>query len=251
MRRPAFWCPTLGLAASLAVGARAAELTALPPPSGEGAERGVAVVRCADESGTHRVSRGAVLDVDAGRGGDVLLTTAHGLPRDEVVALRDCRVVVRGKAYSIRAFRRASGAGPGDDWAVLLTRRLPSDVQRLRAREATPELLEALAVRGASIRVVLRYAGVAQSDCRLEQRALAPWPLVPHSCLGYAGMSGSPLVVGVGGEAVVIGLHVGSMLEFDGTKLDFVSVGRALDAELAAAIHAVAARARTTRRQRE
>lgn len=94
--------------------------------------------------------------------------------------------------------------------------------------------------RGAPVRLVLRYASAAQSDCRLEQRASAPWPLVPHSCQGYAGMSGSPLVVGVEGEPVVIGVHLGSLLEFDGSTLDFVRVGRALDAEIGAAIAAAA-----------
>jgi hypothetical protein len=208
----------------------------------------VAIVRCAVAGGNAWLSRGAVLDVEAGRSGDVLLTTAHGLPRAEGVVLRECRVMARGKAYPIRAVWRSSGTEPADDWAVLVSRRLAGDVQRLRPGEVTPEWLEPLAARGAPVRVVLRYAGAAQSDCRFEQRVLAPWPLVPHSCVGYAGMSGSPLVVGVSGEALVIGLHVGSMLEFDGTKLDFVSVGRAIDAELSAAIGAAAARARVMRR---
>jgi hypothetical protein len=236
------------LATLPALHAAGAELTALPPPSGEGAERGVAVVRCAVDGGNYWLSRGAVLEVGAGRGGDVLLTTGHGLPRDEAVVVRECRVVAHGKVYPLRGVWRSSGAGPADDWAVLVSRRLAGDLERLRPGRVGPDWLATMAARGAPVRVVLRYAGVSQSDCRLELRLSAPWPLVPHSCLGYAGMSGSPLVVGVDGEILVIGLHVGTMLEFDGKRLDFVSVGRALDAEIGTAIAAAVARAGQSKR---
>ena len=235
-------------AAAFATAAVGAELTALPAPSGAGADRGVALLRCALANDHFWLSRSAVLNVGPTPAADVLLTTAHGLPRDEQSVLRQCRIIAYGKPYAIRAVWRSQGHGHADDWAVLVSRRLQGEIQRLRAGIATPELLAEMAHSAAPIRLVLRYADGARSDCRLERRALVVWPLVRHSCLSYPGSSGSPLVVGVGGEPLVIGLHVGSTIEFDGSRLDFGGIGRAVDAEIGAAIAEAAAHAAKRRR---
>jgi hypothetical protein len=224
-----------------------AELTALPAVDGEGAERGVAIVRCALPNDTFWISRAAVLNVGNPRAADVLMTTAHGLPSDEQSVLRQCHIVVRGKTYSIRALWRSGGHGHADDWAVLASRRLPASIPRLRPGSISRETLSELVHQAAPVRLVLRYT--TQSACRLEPRPSAPWPLLPHSCPGgYPGVSGSPLAIGVGGELVVIGIHVGTMTQFGGSALEFAGVGRALDAEIGNAIAAAAAWAGKRRR---
>ena len=107
--------------------------------------------------------------------------------------------------------------------------------------EAAEGWLEQLVTDKARVRLVLRYADAAQSDCRLE--AWTAQRLLAHTCVAYPGTSGSPLVVGVEREPVVIGLNVGSQLEWDGKKLDRVSVARPIDAAIIAAIVAAEAAA--------
>jgi hypothetical protein len=68
--------------------------------------------------------------------------------------------------------------------------------------------------------------------------------LLAHSCVTYPGTSGSPLAIGVDAAPVLIAIHVGSELRFDGTRFDMVSVARPLDAAVLAAIEAAAASAR-------
>jgi len=228
------------------ISAGAAEVTALPPPSGEGVERGVAVVRCTiPHTGLTKTSRGTVLDVGAGARTDVLLTTAHGLPADAQAVKRDCRVLARGKAHAIKDVWHAGGnlEGPEHDWAVLLTERIAGEVQRWRAARFLPESLAELVSDAAGVRLVLRYAGAVQSDCRLDPRATAALTLLAHSCVTYPGISGSPLVIGIGLEPLLIAIHVGSQLQWNGTELDIVSVARPLDSEIFAAIEAAVTRA--------
>jgi hypothetical protein len=226
--------------------AGAAELTAIPAQSGVGIERGVVLVRCLTPTqGLFWHSRGAVLDV-AGAA-DVLLTTAHGLPAHALAVERDCTVLVRGKEQTIVAVWNAGGnvVGFEHDWAVLVTQRIDGDVHRWRPAYATEEWLREAVARRAPVRLVLRYADGPQSDCRLEPETADPRQLLAHSCISYPGMSGSPLVVALDRETapVLLGIHIGTQLAWKGTKLDFVSVGRPLDATIAAAIAAAAERA--------
>ena len=67
--------------------------------------------------------------------------------------------------------------------------------------------------------------------------------LFAHSCVTYPGMSGSPMVVGLAVELqpVLIAVHIGAQARWTGTKLDFVSVARPVDAEIVATIEAAAA----------
>jgi hypothetical protein len=229
-----------------AVSAGAAEVTALPPPSGAGVERGVAVLRCTiPDTELFKTSRATVLDVGAGTRTDVLLTTAHGLPPDAQAGKHDCRVLARGREYAIEEVWHAGGnlEGPEHDWAVILAARIPGEVRRWRPARFAPESLTELVNDAIEVRLVLRYAGAAQSDCRFEPQGSVALALLAYSCVSYPGTSGSPLVVGIGLEPVLIAIHVGSQLHWNGMKLDMVSVARSLDAEIAAAIEAAAARA--------
>ena len=239
------WLCVVLIAARGAGLADAAELSAAPPLGGGGIERGIAFLRCATATkGVFQTSRGAILDV--GATADVLLTTAHGLPPDAEAVKRDCRVLVRGKAHAIAEVWHAGGdrAGPKHDWAVIVTQRIAGDVHRWRVGLATERL-----ARSTPSRRVLRSASccvlptLPQSDCRLEPETQDPRVLFAHSCVTHPGMSGSPMVVGLAAEPepVLIAVHIGSQTRWTGTKLDFVSVARPVDAEIAAAIEAAAA----------
>jgi hypothetical protein len=226
--------------------AGAAELSAVPPLGGGGIERGIAFLRCATATkGVFQTSRGAILD--AGVSADVLLSTAHGLPPDAEAVKRDCRVLVRGEAHAITEVWHAGGdrAGPTHDWAVIVTQRIVGDIHRWRVGRATSDWLIDAVAQGAPISLVLRSPDVPQSNCRLEPETQDPRLLFAHSCVTHPGMSGSPMVVGLAmePEPVLIAVHIGSQTRWNGTKLDFVSVARPVDAEIAATIEAAAAHA--------
>jgi hypothetical protein len=236
-----------------ALEAHGVEVTTLPPPSGAGIERGVAVLRCSTaKRGIYWESRGAVLDVAAESREDVVLTTGHGLPIGTAAVIRDCRAIARGTPYPIAAVWRTSTTEDDwpHDWAVLLTRRLGDDVRRLRPGLMTADALARLVADRAPVRLVLRYADEEQSDCRLEPSSFTQPPLVSHSCVGHAGVSGTPIIAMIGREPLVIATHIGSQLEWDGSRFTVQSVARVLDADVAAAIEAAAARTRAaTKRQ--
>ena len=239
------WLCVVVLIAALGSGlAESSELSAVPPLGGGGIERGIAFLRCATATkGIFQTSRGAILDV--GATDDVLLATAHGLPPDAQTVKRDCRVLVRGKAHAIAEVWHAGGdrAGPKDDWAVIVTQRITGDVHRWRVGLATSEWLVNAVSQGAPIGLVLRSPDASQNACRLEPETEDPRVLFAHSCVTYPGMSGSPMVIGsaVEPEPVLIALHIGSQARWIGTKLDFVSVARPVDAEIVAAVEAAAA----------
>jgi len=241
------WLSILVITALGAPAARASEVTTLPAPSGTGIERGVALLRCkVPGTPTFLLSRGAVLEVGAREHADVLLTTAHGLPASTAEVVRDCRVLARGKEYAIDDVWHAggNGLGAGNDWAVVLSKRIRGDLHRWRVGEVGDQSLAQLVAHRAPVRLVMRYADVgAFTDCRLEPRASISPRLVAHTCMSHPGMSGSPLILGVAGEPVLIGLHVGSGLEWSGFKIDMVSVAQPIDAPVIAAIVAAAARA--------
>ena len=162
---------------------------------------------------------------------------------------------MRGKEYAIDAVwhagepprRGPSTIGPSS----LLGERIKGDLLRWRAAEVAESWLEELVADNARVRLVLRYADAAQTDCQLE--SWAAHRLLAHSCVSYPGTSGSPLAVGVDLAPVLIAIHVGSELRFDGTRFDMVSVARPLDAAVIAAIEAAAAgatRAPDKRRRR-
>jgi len=228
----------------------ASEITALPPLSGSGLERGVAVVSCTMPGGVFWVSQSAILDVAGAANADVLLTTAHGLPADSRSVKRDCRLLVRGKRHVIAEVWHAGGdrVGAEHDWAVLLTRRITGDVHRWRPAQAPGEWLARAVDRAAPVRLVRRYADELQSDCRLEAKTADPRLLLAYSCITHDGQSGLPLVIALDREPepVLIGVNIGRQSSWAGTKLDFTSVARPLDAEISATIAAAAARAAQT-----
>jgi len=242
------------IAAVGAAGVDAAEITSSPATSGSAAERGVVGLRCAlEEEGWFATSRGAVLELGAASA-DVLLTTAHGLPSDAAAVKRNCRVLVRGKEYAIADVLNAGGdlEGSEHDWAVVvLEQRIAGDVHRWRPALVTREWLTKAVADGAPVRLVLRNADAAKTDCRFAPNTPDPSLLFAHSCVAHPGISGSPLVVALDSnpEPLLLGVHVGVQTRWRGTKLDFVRVARPIDAEVAAAITAAAARASPPQRR--
>ncbi len=224
---------------------------------GTGVERGVVQIRCGtDVANVVRLSRGAVLQLDGDTKRDVILATAHGLPESSRAVLGACRVLgAHAFPYRIANVWRSEKAGEGvaDDWAVLLVQgRLAGDVGRLTPAKVTGDEWVQLADGAATVRVLLRQADPHEGDCRLRQLTL-PYEYLPTELLIYfcgattraAGLSGSPLLIGVKGRPFVIGVHLGWGLQtFDGARLHAVSLGRPIDGDIAAAIGAAAEEAR-------
>ncbi|MEO8465017.1 MAG: hypothetical protein ABI640_06720 [Gammaproteobacteria bacterium] len=216
---------------------------------GTGAERGVVQIRC----GTNvvnmvRLSRGAMLQLNGEAKSDLVLAAAHGLPESRDAVLRACRVLgAHGRPYRIANIWRSarSGTDMTDDWAVVLVRgRLAGDVGRLTPARVTGDKWTEIENGEASVRVLLRQAELREGDCRLRP-SMAPYEYRPTELLVYAcsatsraaGLSGSPLMIGVEGMPFVIGVHLGWGLQmFDDGRLHAVSLGRPIDGAIAAAI---------------
>ena len=169
------------------------------------AEAGVVRLSCvrAGEGGRH-VSRAVILDAPGGRGDfDVLLASRHAVA--DAQGLRDCQVEGRGEAGAIvRIHAPLNPAGEfNEDWAVLVTSGpLGESAARLRAA-APPAGLEG--------EVSLVVQASEERACRLGPgpREVEADHLLFHDCDTRPGLSGSPIVSRIGGEAYVIGLHLG------------------------------------------
>jgi hypothetical protein len=217
-----------------------------------GGGRGVALIRCAAR-GTNLTfySRGAILDVDVGGADrDVIVATAHGLPADVESIVEECRVIgPDDRRYRVESIRRGrtAKAGDADDWAVLLTkRRLEGDIGRLRVAQLTNDAVARLTSEHAPVRLLVRNPDLPTRDCALSEFAAARTAvgLMSYSCPSAPGSSGSPIIAGIEGRALLIGIHIGWGFggQSDG-RVRIVSIGRSIDAEIAAAITAAAEQA--------
>lgn len=248
-----FVCAALGRASV----SFAAEVTPLAAQKGFDAERGIVLLQCrGDGANTWRISRGAVIDLDLGSADrDVVLTTAHGLSQRPGAVRRDCRILGAGRrAYRIEAAWRPmrDAFDTRRDWAVLLvSRRLEGDVVRLKPAQVTVDGMLRLAAQKSPVRFVSRNPDVPQRDCNLlpiDEATLGPQPdglIMVYSCHGAPGLSGSPILASIEGRPVLIGIHVGWGFQWlEGGRLSAVSLGHAVDAQIAAALAEAAVRAR-------
>jgi hypothetical protein len=235
-----------------ATGARDVAVATLDAHEARSAGRGVALIRCT-APGTNLIfySRGAILDVDVGGADrDVIVATAHGLPTDLESIVDECRIIgPDNRYYRVESIRRgrATEAGDTGDWAVLLTkRRLAGDIGRLRVAQLTNDAVAQLTSEHTPVRLLTRNPSLPTRDCALSEFAAARTAvgLVSYSCPSAPGSSGSPIVSSIDGRALLIGIHLGWGFggESDG-RMRVVSIGRAFDAEIAAAITAAAAQA--------
>jgi hypothetical protein len=216
-----------------------------------GIERGIARVVCARRASKSWVRvRAVVLDVGESDPKRDVLAPAHGLPEDIARIKKDCRISgahgppVRIAEYWLPETRNAA---LGNDWLVLMTRSaLKGPAGRLRAGVVSQSLLEQLLVRETPVAVMLLGSARDQRSCRILD-LLEP-RIFSHSCPGWAGLSGSPILIGVNGEPVVIGIGVAkTMRPLDVQGALFLGVGLAINDTIAAAIEQAAARARGRR----
>ena len=228
-----------------------AELASLPQPSADGLSHGIAQVQCRSGSQLFWLSRGAILEIGARRPrGDVIVTTAHGLPLTTDAILQDCVVLGReAERYEVAAVWN-----PGrheihvaHDWAVLLTKgRLGGRVGRLRSAYASAGTLPELTAGEIRVRLLRPDGNPVRGDCRVLSgvESLAgdiALGLLAYTCRARPGLSGSPLLVGAEQQPVMIGIHVGWRMRLGGSG--GVSVGRSLDGEIREAIDAAILRA--------
>ena len=100
-----------------------------------GGELGLVRVLCTNEARYKQLFRGAVVQLEDAPNYDVILTAAHGLPRDVTILREQCLVIDDdGRQYGLRHMWRPAdkGRGMADDWAVLATqRRMRRDQARL------------------------------------------------------------------------------------------------------------------------
>ena len=232
--------PGLGVAAGVSFGP-------LGYLGGQGIERGIARLMCRGEA-SNQWHRSRVFVVDTGVVSphrELLLAAAHGLPRDPARVAQDCEVYgVHGRPARVVEVRRHRGAmSASDDWAILMTHApLEGDVGRLRVAALAPEVLVELSQAGAPIKMLLYSDRTGLGDCALLG---APWiraqeldrGLFAHSCRSQPGLSGSPIVAGMNGEPVAIGLNIGYRMRPSQVAGPlFYGIGRAFDEEIAAAI---------------
>jgi hypothetical protein len=223
----------------------------MPDTSGDGLARGIAQVQCRAEYQLFWLSRGAILEIVARRPrGDVIVTTAHGLPLTADAIMRDCVVIGReSERYEIAAAWNAGGheIHVAQDWVVLLTKaRLGGRVGRLRSAYPSPSTLPELVAGEMRVRLLRPDGSPVRGDCRVLSAAepLAEdvgLGLLTYSCRARPGLSGSPLLVGAQQQPVMIGIHLGWRMRLGGSG--GVSVGRSLDGEIHEAIDAAILRA--------
>ena len=254
--RQAIYCTTM--VAWLTVGqiVYGADVTGSAVHAGAaGLERGIARVICAKADSSYSV-RSRALIVDTGESTpavEVMLAPAHVLPRDPQRIKPDCRIArVVGSAAKIAEFWLPDDRDTaGGDWAVLLTdQAFNSDIGRLRTGVVAQEVLERLLAEGVPMHLVLYQPQADLHGCKLIDASRSGLTqlqhgVFSHSCRTWPGTSGAPLVVGLGGEPVVIGMNIGQSLRpsrFSGPS--FYGVGQAIHAEIAATIELAVERAR-------
>ncbi len=216
-----------------------------------GIDIGLARIECVSAAGVGRASRrGALIDTGATvTTYEVVLTAAHGLPRETEAVIRTCFLIgYAGRQYPIEAIWHPEQRGRGftDDWAVILVvGRLSGHVARLRiAPLAHPELQQMIS-NDAPVRLPLRFAP-SERECELTQSRLTVVEvrdgLLAHNCQAWSGHSGSPILINLEGQRYVLGIHLGSRWIFERNAP--LRLGRYVDAKISAAIEAAAERGR-------
>lgn len=237
--------PTLG---DIAEAAESVPLRA--PLGGDGIERGIARVICARRGSEAAVRvRAVVIDLSESEPKhDVLLAPAHGLPQDTERIKRDCRVYGGQQSPArIAAYWLSEDQEPGTDhdWVVLMTRSpLPDSIGRLRVGQVSESDWAQLVTDETPVDVMLFSAELDQSDCQVLE-LLPRRGVFSHSCAGWAGLSGAPIVLSVDGSPVVIGIQIASTVRPSGVGGPlFIGVGLPIDDSIANAIRRAAQLAR-------
>lgn len=223
---------------------------ALTQIDGAGIERGIAHVVC-QRQGSELATRVRAVVLDLGEtepAHDVLLAPAHALPQDTKRIKDDCRVYGGQRSpEKIAEFWLPEYplAGTNNDWVILMTRsQLDGPVGRLRAGHVSQRELATLIAEEKPIGVMLLRQESDQRDCRILE-LLRQRMVFSHSCPAWAGLSGSPIIIGIDNEPVVIGIQIASSMR--PTHLGgplFHGIGLSIDNAITEAIRQAAASAR-------
>lgn len=140
----------------------------------------------------------------------------------------------------------------GSDWVVLTTRsKLTDPVGRIRVGMVSQSVLEELIEDQNQVAVMLARSSADQRNCRIL--GLLDLSVFYHSCGGWAGLSGSPIIIGLDGAPVVIGITIAKIMRPPDTRGPlFLGVARAIDDTITTAIAQAAdyARGHRTRSSR-
>jgi len=202
-------------------------------------------VLCTNESGYKQLFRGTVVELEDTPDFDVILTAAHGLPRNVELLKEQCVVIDDdGRQYGLRRLWRPvdRGRGMADDWAVVATqRRMRRDQARLAVAAPIVRERRSLEARAAALRLPLMTV-TEERDCTLQASGLTQREvergLFSHSCRSWYGHSGSPLLAARDGRPVVIGFHLATRWFYEERRP--IKIGRYVDAAIMAAIAAAA-----------
>jgi hypothetical protein len=236
----AFVFLTCLIASAPASGSDEISLGALDDETYHDTRNGVVQLVCQDEaSGQRYLSRAAVLSLPGFEAHyDILLATRHAVMDGNVE--RNCHI--RGERLQVGQITRidtsvltAEEAGDFNlDWAIIRTHgRLSPRIPRLRAIAFDGE---------APGQVSLLRASVETDPCTVNR---GPGPrdepaLIFHDCFSRPGLSGSPLLVELDGEAFVIGIHIGEYIMLDPPARHYGVARRLNDAFLQALIDFIA-----------
>lgn len=215
----------------------------LAEPDRTGAEIGLLRITCVSGSGVGSDRfRGVVVDTAAaGIRYDVILTAAHGFPRNVARALERCTVLgPNEREYAVDAIWRpeARGRGSIDDWAVIATdRRVRGRIERQSVRILPPAARVEPNTGDTAVRLPLLFFG-AEHACALAPPGSAGVELdaglFGHTCRAWPGHSGSPILADDDGDIFVVGIHVGSRWIFE--RQSSFKIGRFVDAAILEAI---------------
>jgi len=202
-------------------------------------------VLCTNESGYKLLFRGAVVAVDDAPNYDVILTAAHGLPRNVDLLREQCVVIDdENRHYGLRGLWRPDdiGRGMADDWAVIATlRRMRRDQARLAVGAPLVTERRTLEASAALLRLPLMTV-TEERNCTLQDSGLTQREiergLFSHSCRSWYGHSGSPILVARDGRPVVIGFHLATRWFYEERRP--IKIGRYVDGAIVAAIAAAA-----------
>ncbi|WP_339737699.1 hypothetical protein [uncultured Maricaulis sp.] len=226
---------TFCLLPATAFAADQAGIRALDDEAYLNSRNGVIQLICENEAtGQVYLSRAVVLDIPGFAGDfDILLAARHAV-MDRTVE-RNCHVrgepLRRGQIAGIETSSPAvNDFGEfSQDWAIVRTRgRLDDSISRLRAA--------AYAGREQGQLSMLR-AAMHGEPCQITpapDQIVEP-TLIFHDCYARPGLSGSPLLAQIEGEAYVIGVQLGEYVMFNEGGRQY-SVGRRLDDEFLQAL---------------
>jgi len=197
---------------------------------------GLASLICPIPNSTDRfVSRAFAVQQSEPGAFELLIATRHAVGDFQSIGSLDCWVRgPEGRHYDIEQIHYSDSIPDVDhDWLVIRTSRpFPRNAVRLRvasthiASRDLPEIALIQQNRNAPNCNILAETDIFYSD----------GALFAHDCHTRPGLSGSPIMVASDGNSVVIGFHIGRLMEYSGGSREQYGLARWIDAEIEHAI---------------